>query len=401
MKRNADACMSVEEIRRDFPLVAKAVYLDNAATTLSPEPVLMAMLEFERNYRANVGRGVHRLTQVATMRYHEAHEKVARFIGGEGGITVFTRNTTEAINMVARGLGLKKGDRVVTSIMEHHANLLPWMRLRADGVKLEIVDIDDEYELDLCALDDAVRRNARLVAITHVSNALGVIVPLEEIAGICQEHGALLLVDGAQSAPHLPLNLRSLGVDFFCFSGHKMLGPTGTGVLWMREPILEPSDLGGGIVEHVTTEEYSLLGGYQRYEAGTPNIAGGIGLGAAVDYLESVGMDRIREHEERLAEQLISCLEEIERVRVYAHRSPGKRIGVVSFDVEGLHPHAVAKALDERANIMVRSGHHCCMPLMQRLGLVDGTVRASLYLYSTAEEVEMLLAAVEGIARSL
>jgi cysteine desulfurase/selenocysteine lyase len=324
---------------------------------------------------------------------------VASFIGGEKGTTVFTKNTTEAINMVARGLGLRKGDKVVTTILEHHSNLLPWMELRRLGVELEIVDIRPDYTPDLEALEAAVNGKTRLVTLTHASNAVGVITPVEEVAHICQEKGSLLLVDGSQSVPHLPVNIQKIGADFLCFSGHKMLGPTGTGVLWMKEPVLAPSDLGGGMIETVTKTGYTLAEGYQRYEAGTPHIAGGIGLGAAVDYLSGIGMDKIRRHEEDLATRLIEGLKGIEEVSVYAHPDPAGRIGVVSFNVAGYHPHEVAQALDENADIMVRSGHHCCMPLMERLGLPKGTVRASVYLYSTVHEVDTLLATVQELGR--
>lgn len=391
--------MNCESCRNDFPMVADIIYLDSAATSLSPEAVLEAVLEFERNYRANVGRGVHRLAQIATQRYWHAHEKVARFVNGEQGTTVFTKNSTESINTVARGLGLRKGDRVVTTILEHHSNLLPWMHLREQGVELEITGINPDYTLDLSALEVAVTDNTRLVAITHASNAIGVITPVEEVARICRDNGVLLLVDGSQSVPHLPVDVQRMGADFLCFSGHKMLGPTGTGVLWMKEPVIEPGDLGGGMIETVTESGYTPAEGYQRYEAGTPNISGGIGLGAAVDYLAGIGIDRIRRSEEVLTARLIDGLRDIEGVTVYAHDRPSWRIGVVSFNIAGLHPHEVAHYLDENADIMVRSGHHCCMPLMQLLGLPDGTVRASLYLYSAEHEVDTLIASVKEIAR--
>jgi cysteine desulfurase/selenocysteine lyase len=397
---NEDDTMNTDDVRKDFSLVADLIYLDSAATSLSPQPVLEAVLEFEQNYRANVGRGVHRLARIATQRYWHAHEKVARFIGGEGCTTVFTKNSTEAINMVARGLGLRKGDRVVTTILEHHSNLLPWMHMREYGIDLEIVGIRDDYSLDLAALEKAVTDDTRLVTITHASNALGVITPVEEVSRICHDHGALLLVDGSQSVPHIPVDVRRIGADFLCFSGHKMLGPTGTGVLWMKEPIITPSDLGGGMIETVTDEGYTLAEGYERYEAGTPNISGGIGLGAAVDYLAKIGIEKVKDHEEHLATKLIEGLMAIDGVSVYAHGDPEKRIGVVSFTVAGYHPHEVAQALDEQADIMVRSGHHCCIPLMRCLGLDEGTIRASLYLYSSIHEVDALLATVEEIARS-
>ena len=237
---------------------------------------------------------------------------------------------------------------------------------------------------------------------THVSNVLGTISPVKEIAAICKDKGSdtLFLVDGAQSAPHIPLNVEELGCDFFAFSGHKMLGPTGTGVLWLKDPNgLQPTLFGGGMIESVSQDEYTLAEGYERFEAGTPHIAGGIGLGRAVDYLNDLGMERIREYEERLAKRLLEGLLDIDKVQVYGTTDPNERLGVVSFTIEGIHPHELAVMLDEAADIMVRSGHHCCMPLMTYLGLKQGTVRASLYLYNTKEEIATFLETVEGIAK--
>ncbi|MDD1684553.1 MAG: aminotransferase class V-fold PLP-dependent enzyme [Methanoregula sp.] len=389
----------VQEIRRDFPILGDIIYLDNGATSFSPEPVIAAIIDFEHGYRANVGRGVHRLTQIASQRYWHAHEKVAAFLGARSGVLVFVKNATEAINMVAYGLEWKSGDRVVTTILEHHSNLLPWYNLRKRGVSCDVVGINADYSLDLDALTKAITPQTRLVAVTHASNVLGVVTPVQEIARICHDHGALLLVDGAQSAPHMPVDISHLGCDFFACSGHKMLGPTGTGVLWMKTPDLEPFQVGGGMVDRVTADGFSTMEGFQKYEAGTPNIAGGIGLGAAVDYLSRIGMERVHAHEERLTSRLIAALIQNPRVRLYAARDPESRIGVVSFTVDNLHPHEVAQQLDESAEIMVRSGHHCCMPLMDRLGLPDGTVRASLGLYNTEDEIDMLAAALEELTR--
>jgi cysteine desulfurase / selenocysteine lyase len=400
-ERQPAGAFPVERIRGDFPILTDIIYLDNAATSLSPEPVIEAMVEFEHRYRANVGRGVHRLTRIASQRYWHAHEKVAQFIGGSDGVAVFTKNTTEAINMVAHGLAWKPGDRILTTILEHHSNLLPWRDLAKQGVDVEIIGISPDYSLDLSALKAAITGSTRLVAITHASNVLGVITPIEKIAKTCRDHGTLLLVDGAQTVPHMPIDVNQLGCDFFAFSGHKMLGPTGTGVLWMKEDLITPSILGGGMVETVTKDGYTAAEGYQKYEAGTPNIAGGIGLGAAVDYMQTIGMEKIRNHEELLTTRLIDGLKKIDRVRVYAPERAGSRIGVVSFTIDGLHPHEVAQQLDDNADIMVRSGHHCCQPLMEYLGITDGTVRASLALYNTQQEVDLCLAAVEEIVRGL
>jgi cysteine desulfurase/selenocysteine lyase len=391
----------VDRIRGDFPILSDIIYLDNAATSFTPEPVIAAMVEFEHRYRANVGRGVHRLTRIASQRYWHAHEKVAQFIGGRDGIAVFTKNTTEAINMVAHGIEWKPGDRILTTILEHHSNLLPWRALAKQGVKVEIIGISPDYSLDLSALETAITDATRLVAVTHASNVLGVVVPVEKIAKLCRDHGSIFLVDGAQTVPHMPVDVNQLGCDFFAFSGHKMLGPTGTGVLWMKEDLIEPSILGGGMVETVTKEGYTAAEGYQKFEAGTPNIAGGIGLGAAVDYLQTIGMGKIRDHEEQLTARLIEGLKKIKRVYVYAPERTGSRIGVVSFTVDGLHPHEIAQQLDDNADIMVRSGHHCCQPLMEHLGIPDGTVRASLTLYNTQQEVDLCIAAVEEIVRGL
>ena len=399
MENPAGAEFAVNEIRKDFPILGGIIYLDNAATSFSPEPVVEAMIEFEHCYRANVGRGVHRFTQISSQRYWHAHDKVSQFIGGNDGVTVFTKNTTEAINMVAQGLGWRTGDRVITTILEHHSNLLPWRSLIRQGVGLDIIGIKDDYTLDLDALKQAISPATRLVAISHASNVIGVVLPLLEIAEICHEKGVLLLIDGAQSVPHLPIDVARLGCDFFAFSGHKMLGPTGTGVLWMKEPVLEPVMFGGGMVETVTDKGFETAGGYQKYEAGTPNIAGGIGLGVAADYLQKIGMEKIRRYEEALTDRLITGLEQIEHVHVFAPPRTVSRIGVVSFTVDGMHPHEVAQQLDETAEIMVRSGHHCCQPLTEYLGLPDGTVRASLALYNNQDEIDMLLATLEELTR--
>jgi cysteine desulfurase/selenocysteine lyase len=399
MKKQAGAGFAVNEIRKDFPILGDIIYLDNAATSFSPEPVIEAMVEFEHRYRANVGRGVHRFTRIASQRYWHAHDKVAQFIGGNDGVTVFTKNTTEAINMVAQGLAWKSGDRVITTILEHHSNLLPWRNLARQGVGLDIIGINADYSLDLDALERAITPATRLITVSHASNVIGVVTPISDIAKICHDNGVLLLVDGAQSVPHLPVNVARLGCDFFAFSGHKMLGPTGTGVLWMKEPVLEPMMFGGGMVETVTATGFTTAEGYLKYEAGTPNIAGGIGLGVAAEYLQKIGMEKIQHYEEALTERLIDGLARIKGIRVYAPSQPVPRIGVISFTVNGMHPHEVARQLDETADIMVRSGHHCCQPLMDNLGLPDGTVRASLALYTTEHEIDMLIATLQELTR--
>ena len=275
--------MDIDSIRRDFPLLNDVAYLDNAATSLSPEPVICAMNEFERHYRSNVGRGVHRLTAFATQKYWDAHRKVAKFIGGEDGTTVLTKNTTEAVNTIAYGLNWQHGDNIVTTVLEHHSNFLPWIHLRKKGVDVSVVEPFYDGAIDINAFEAVIDADTRLVAITHASNALGNILEVKEIASLCQENGAKLLIDGAQSAPHISVNVKDIGCDYFCFSGHKMLGPTGTGILWMKEADIDPLLLGGGAIEKVSIDTYTLAEGYERYEAGTPHVSGMIGLGHAVD----------------------------------------------------------------------------------------------------------------------
>ena len=395
---DSNSFYDVSSIRKDFSILGDVTYLDNAATGFSPEKVIDAMCDFERNYRSNVGRGVHSLTRIASQKYWHAHEKVAKFIGGEDGVLVFTKNTTEAVNMVAMGMSWKPGDRVITTILEHHSNLLPWRALSRFGVVVDVIGIDSSYMLNLSELEEKITPQTRIVAVTHASNALGVVTPVEKISAICKKHGLKLLVDGAQSVPHIPVNVADIGCDYFAFSGHKMLGPMGTGVLWMKEADLEPLFLGGGMVESVTADGFTPETGYRKYEAGTPNVSGGIGLGAAVDYLTNIGMENIRKYEESLTERLIKGLLEIPGVWVYANENPKDRIGVVSFTIDGISPHEAAQMLDENSDIMLRSGKHCCHPLMDFLGLKEGTVRASIALYNTAHEIDLLIASVKEIA---
>ncbi|MCU0631254.1 MAG: aminotransferase class V-fold PLP-dependent enzyme, partial [Methanoregulaceae archaeon] len=392
-----------EVVRRDFALLSDVIYLDSASMGLSPEPVLQVMMEFERNYRSNVGKNVHRLSGIATQRYHHAHEKVATFIGGASGELVFTKNATEALNIVAHGIPWQQGDRIITTILEHHSNLLPWKETNARGTILEVLPLGPGYLPELSVLEELLEQGGvTLVTITHASHVLGVITQVGEISRLCHEHGALLLVDGSQSVPHIPVNVMQSGADFFCCSGHKMLGPTGTGVLWMKEPgSLSPSMYGSGMAETLTATGYIPVQGYQQYEAGTPNISGGIGLGAAVEYLAKIGMERVRHHDIHLTTRLVDGLKGIDGVRVFAPDDPMQRVGVVSFNIGSLDPDEVARYLDENADIMVKSGLHGCVPLMKELGLPKGTVRASLALFNNEYDVDMLLTGVAEIARGM
>lgn len=394
---------SAEEIRQDFPILEHIIYLDSAATSLSPRQVVEAQNDAEYHYRANVGRGVHRLGRLATHKFEESRSIIQDFFGGKKGTLAFTRNTTEGINLTAYGLSWKKTDRVIVPLQEHHSNILPWFALEKSG-RIAGVDViggcggvisPDMFEA-------ALTRDTRLAVVGHASNVFGTIAPVKEIAEICHEHGVLLLVDGAQTAPHLPISLEELGCDYFSFSGHKMLGPMGIGGLWIADGAPMPSPLfsGGGMVGKVTDHSFTTAGGAAQYEAGTPNVIGAVGLAAACRYLSRLGMEDVARHSEFLAKRMCMGLSDIPGVTVYTPDSV-PLTGTVSFNIDGVHPHEAAYFLDEAAAIMVRSGEHCCQPLMQQLlpGLSGGTVRASAYCYNTEDDIDLLLATVEEITK--
>ncbi|MDP8938879.1 MAG: cysteine desulfurase [Actinomycetota bacterium] len=396
-----------EEIRRDFPILdreingKKLVYLDNAATSQKPRPVIEALTDYYERHNANIHRGAHRLAEEATAAYEEAREKVARFLGApETTGLIFTRGTTESINLVAHAWGrknLREGDEVVLTEAEHHSNLVPWqLAARATGAKLRFIPILEDGTLDMEEAERLIGPTTKLVGCIHASNVLATINPVERLAELAHANDALMLVDGAQSAPHLPVDVRDLGCDFFACSGHKMLGPTGVGVLWGKPEILEEMDpfLGGGEMIREVHLDYSTWNDLPyKFEAGTMNIAQAIGLGAAVDYLNEVGMDNIREHEKQLGGYAYRWLSEIGGITLYGPEK--NRTGVVSFSLPDVHPHDLSQLLDEEG-IAIRSGHHCTQPLMRRLGTV-ATSRASFYLYNTEEEVDTL---VEALAKA-
>lgn len=398
---------NASKIRLDFPILKSGIiYMDNAASSLTPEPVLQKMLEFYHDYRANVERGVHRFSQKASEEYEQVHRKVAKFINaGSDDMIVLTKNTTESINIVANGLDWKKGDKVVTTLIEHHSNFITWLRLRKRfGIKVEVVKPDKEGIFDFKSFEEAIDDKTKLVAMTHTSNVLGVITPVEKISELAHDHGALFLVDGAQSVPHLKVDVQKIGCDYLAFSGHKMLGPTGIGVLYMKKDVVErtqPLCIGGGTVTKVSSDLYSLIEDSRKFEAGTPAIAEAIGLGAAIDYIARVGFDGLISHERKLTEKMCRGLRAIPKIEVYGPKDHKKRIGITAFNIINFSPHDVALALDVSANIMVRSGNHCAMPLMKELlKKPEGCVRASLYLYNTMNEVNELISAVNEIAIS-
>jgi cysteine desulfurase / selenocysteine lyase len=404
--------LDAERLRGQFPILAEEinghplVYLDNAASTQKPLAVLDAMDRFHRQQNANVHRGIHELSNRATDAYDQARQKVARFLGiADAAELIWTRGTTEAINLVAWSWGsanLKAGDEILLTLLEHHSNLVPWQILAGrTGAKLRFIPLDDEQRLDLSRLDELLTERTRIVALNHVSNAVGTINPVREIARRARARGAITLVDGAQSAPHLPVDVAELECDFFAFSGHKMCGPTGIGGLWGRRELLEempPFHGGGDMIELVELERSTYAPLPHRFEAGTPNIAGVVGMGAAVDFLESVGRQEILEHERTLLAYAVEQLREIPDLRIYGPRDLRERSGVVSFTLADVHPHDLATILDARG-VAIRAGHHCAQPLMRHLGL-SATARASFYLYNTPADVDRLVEALQH-ARTL
>lgn len=398
-------------IRREFPILQQEVngklvaFLDSAASSQKPRQVIDCLEDYYRRYNANVHRGVYKFSEEATFAYERARGKVARFIGAASPRElVFTRNATEAVNLVARAWGdanLRPGDRILLTLMEHHSNIVPWQMLAARvGASLDYLSLDGEGRLALEELDTKLTERTRLVAVAHQSNVLGTINPVARLAERAHAVGAKLLVDGAQSVPHMPLNVQELGCDFLVFSGHKMCGPTGIGGLWARREILEamPPFLGGGSMIKVVELDHSTYADVPaRFEAGTPAIAEAIALGEAVDFLNRVGMEAIRRHEVELLGYALERLAEVTGLTLYGPHNTEQRGGVFSFTLEGVHPHDVAAVLDSEG-VAVRAGHHCTQPL-HRLLDVPATTRASLYIYNTAEEIDRLVAGLEKAKR--
>ncbi|WP_184573255.1 cysteine desulfurase [Streptomyces zagrosensis] len=406
--------IDVDKLRDDFPILqrtmdsgARLVYLDSGATTHKPLQVLDAERDFYLTRNAAVHRGAHQLAQEATEAYEDARHTVAGFIGAADDEIVFTKNATEGINVVAYGLGnaladngggdtgispIGPGDKIVVTEMEHHANLVPWQQLAArTGAKLDWFRLTDEGRLDLDDLDRLVDESTRVVAVSHQSNVLGTINPLRTIADRAHAVGAYLVVDAAQSVPHRPVDVTALGADFLAFSGHKMLGPSGVGVLWGRRELLTalpPFLTGGSMIEVVEMDHSTFLPPPQRFEAGVPMAAQAVGLGAAVHYLQALGMDEVAAHEDALTARALELLGEIPGVRIIGPRDLTDRGSAVSFTVDGVHPHDVGQVLDERG-IAVRVGHHCARPIVRRFG-IPATTRATFYVYNTLGEVDAL-----------
>ena len=399
------------KIRKDFPLLERRVnghrlvYLDNAATTQKPKTVLDALDAYYSQTNANVHRGLHTLAEEATSAFEATRDKAAAFIGGvRREEIIFTRNATESINIVASSWGaenIKPGDRIVITQMEHHANLIPWIMLaKRNGADLQYIPIDSNGYLDLSHINDIINSRTKLVALTHMSNVLGTINPVEEIIALAHKAGAVALIDGAQSVPHLPVDARAMDADFLAFSGHKMLGPTGVGILYGKEELLQnmtPVTFGGEMISLVTFSDVTWAELPWKFEAGTPNIADAVAFSPALDYLTHIGMDAVRSHEKELTGYALERLSEIESLKIYGPRNVEHRGGAVSFTDSDIHPHDLAQFLDSQG-IAVRAGHHCAQPLARLLG-VSSTARASFYIYNTRDEIDLLHDALKEARR--
>lgn len=403
--------LDVKKIKEDFPVLDQKVYdgrplvwLDNAATSQKPRAVIQKIVDYYEGYNANVHRGVHALSMRSTEEFEIARQKVADFIKAPSSETIiWTRNATESLNLVAYTWGMqniKEGDEIVVTQMEHHSNLVPWQKVAADtGATLRILPLTDDNTLDMEEADKIINPRTKIVAFVHVSNSIGTINPAAELVAKARAVGAAVLIDGAQSVPHMPVDVVDLDCDFFAFSGHKMLGPTGIGVLYVKHEILEtmePFFRGGEMVLEVWNDRATWADLPYRFEAGTPNIAGAIGLGAAVDYLSNLGMENVRAHEIQVTKYALDSFKQFEEIDVYGPKNPEIRGGILSFHHPTVHPHDLGTVLDRRG-IAIRTGHHCTMPLMRDLGVI-ATARASFYLYNSEEDVDAL---TEGLKETL
>ncbi|HAY53519.1 MAG TPA: cysteine desulfurase CsdA [Lactobacillus sp.] len=394
--------------KTDFPMwqgadaVPDAVYLDSAATSQKPQAVIDALVHYYTRQNANVHRGVYTLAEQATEAYENARQTVADFIHAEDTANIiFTRGTTESLNWIAQSWGgthIQAGDEIIITIMEHHSNLVPWQQLaQKTGAVLKYIDLLPDGELDLASAQRQITDRTAIVSLTAASNVLGVVNPIKEVAALAHQHGAIMVVDGAQSTPHFKIDVQAMDADFYVFSGHKLMAPTGIGILWGKSELLvemPPLEFGGEMIDWVEQQKTTFKKAPWKFEGGTQNIAGVIGLGAAIDYLTKIGMDQVQAHEQKLVDYLLPALLEIPGVTVYGPHDPAKHSGVISFNLAGLHPHDVATALDMQG-IAVRAGHHCAQPLMKYLN-VAATARASLYLYNNLDDAKKLVEAVKA-----
>jgi cysteine desulfurase/selenocysteine lyase len=403
------ATLDPATIRREFPTLEQSVngrplvYLDNAATSQKPRVVLDALQAYYENDNSNVHRGIHELSRRATVAYEESRAKVADWVGAaEPAEIIWTRGTTEAINLVSTAWGLdnvKEGDEILISVLEHHSNIIPWQLLaRRTGAVIKYIELDEQGRWILDELPRLLTDRTKVVAISHVSNALGTVNPVKRVAAAAHEVGALVLVDGAQGAVHMKVDVQDLGVDCYAFSGHKMCGPTGIGALWARRDLLdsmEPYQGGGEMIHFVGRDESSWATVPHKFEAGTPNIAGAIGMGAAIDFLSGVGMDAIAKHEHELLEYALERMNAVDGIRIYGPQSPDEHSALISFTLGDAHPHDISTILDSEG-IAVRAGHHCAQLAMQHFG-ISATARASIYLYNTESDIDRLIEGLEQV----
>ncbi len=395
--------MEIAKVRQDFPILFQTVndepliYLDNAATTQKPKQVISAIENYYAHDNANVHRGVHTLSERATKQYEEARETVRAFINAASTKEVlFTRGTTTSLNWVAQGFGdqvVEEGDEIYITALEHHSNLVPWQQLaKRKQARLVYLPLTEEGSVDVTAAQTVISSKGKILAVTQASNVMGTINPIKELAALIHAVGGYIVVDGAQSTPHMTVNVQQLDADFFAFSGHKMSGPTGIGVLYGKEALLEqmtPVEFGGEMIDFVYDETATWAPLPYKFEAGTPNIAGAIGLKAAIDYLNEIGMKEIQEHEHQIMRYLLPKIQEIAGITLFGPTDPEKRTGILTFNIDGVHPHDVATGFDMEG-IAIRAGHHCAQPLMRHLD-VHATARASFYFYNTLEEAEQFL----------
>ncbi len=399
--------MNIEKIRSDFKILrdSDVVYLDNAATSLTPDSVLLSMNRFYEEINANPGRSVHTLASTARILYDDAHRSVASFIGADkDGEVIFTKNATEAINLVASGIRWRDGDRIITTAIEHHSNFLPWLRLKQRyGVKIDIICPDTSGQFNLSEFKEIINDKTRLLAFSHASNVLGSITPAKKLVSIARDRKVLTLIDGAQFVPHRAVDVKELGCDFYAFSAHKMLGPMGMGALYVspnEKDNLSPLILGGGEVKDAGLDFFELLPSWEGFEGGTQNVPGGLGFASAIEYIEKTGFDEIVKHEEKLTKLLIQGLCRFDKIETYGPGLGEDRTGIVSFNIHGVNPHRVSSLYNEWGNILIRSGHMCAYPLMKNIiKRPRGVVRASTYLYNTEDEVNRFLEVTEKIMK--
>ncbi|MBS3149113.1 cysteine desulfurase [Candidatus Woesearchaeota archaeon] len=401
--------MDIESISNEFPIFKRKInghnliYLDSASTSQKPTQVINSIKEYYEKFNSNVHRGVYKISEEATLAFENSRSNVASLINSYPEEIIFTSGTTKSINMLANILSmnyLKKGDEIIITEMEHHSNLVPWqIASKLYGLKLKYVKLTNNGSIDINKLESLFTEKTKLITITHVSNVLGTINPIKEIAKIAHKHNSLILVDGAQSVPHMTIDVKSLDIDFLAFSGHKMLASTGIGILYGKKKLLEslqPSEFGGGMISNVSLNNSSWNESPWKFEAGTPNVEGAISLSTAISYLKSIGLEKIEKHEKELTKYTLEQLEKIENIKVYG---PSERSGIISFNINKLHPHDISAILD-REGIAIRGGHHCAMPLMKFLR-INGTARISFYLYNSFEDIDKLIKSLKTVSEVL